>query len=167
MKKKQLSLLLILILILTIGLVACGKKDTGAVSETETSETSDNSEQLSESMSHYQNIAKENILLLAQKNHLTIALQYYRNNEMNQSADNFTQKTFEEELMGTTNDGTNEILIAYPDFNPDSVEIVIPDISEEEADAKSLELETQNEELKKTIEEMQQVLDNYKLISGL
>ena len=161
MKKKQLSLLLILILVLIIGLTACGEKNTDTISET--SEELSNSEQLSTSMSHYQNVAKENILLLAKKYYLNNAMQYYINCEMNQSVDRFTEKSFEEEILGTTTDNEQKTLIAYPDFNPDSVEIVIPEISEEEAETKSLELETQNEELKKTIETMQEELNNYKL----
>ena len=55
----------------------------------------------------------------------------------------------------------------YPAFNPDSIEITIPEISEEDAETKASELEMQNEELSKTIADIQQVLDNYKLIYGL
>ena len=160
--KKQLSILVLLIFMMAVALVGCGKKDI----EVEKTEEASVLEQLSPEMSRYQEAAKENILLLAQKNHLDMAVQYYVGIDMKQSIEGFTKKSFEE-ILNVSEDEEKKEQIDYPAFNPDAVEIVIPEVSEEEAEAKSIELESQNEELQKVIEEIQEELNSYKLTALL
>lgn len=169
MNKKIIQTTLLLILIITMLLTFCGcgnKNNTVATTSPPIDETVI-AEPLSPSMSRYQEAAKQNILLLAQEQHLNLEIQYYSSIEMSDSADRFQQKSFEEEVFGSKKITESEILIDYPAYNPDSIEITIPYISEEDAESKASELEIQNEELKKTISDMQQVLDNYKSIYGL
>ena len=166
-KKIQKNLSLTLIITLLFTLYGCGDKNSVATTNTSPTTETTVAEQLSPSMSRYQEAATQNIILLAQKQHLNLAIQYYNNMEMSNSADQFQQKSFEEEVLGSQKETESEIMMNYPSFNPDSIEITIPEISEEDAETKASELEMQNEELSKTIADMQQVLDNYKLIYGL
>lgn len=166
-KKIQKNLSLTLIISLLFTLYGCGDKNNVATTNTSPTAETVSAEQLSTSMNRYQEAATQNIILLAQKQHLNLAIQYYNNIEMSNSADQFQQKSFEEEVFGSQKETESETMMNYPAFNPDSIEITIPEISEEDAETKASELEMQNEELSKTIADIQQVLDNYKLIYGL
>ena len=160
MKKQQFCLLIILILILSFGINGCGKNDVTTNTENETSKEETVIEQTNPLMELYEEVASENIVLQAQEKHLDSAIQYYESIKMSQSADMFEQKSFAEEVMGSnTTDGSEEgVLMDYPDFNPDAVEIIIPDISEEDIETRTAELEIQNEELKEKITNMQEYL---------
>lgn len=159
--------LCICIIMILLALSGCGNKDSVAATEPDTSQVDETvvAQQLSPAMNRYQEAVKQNTILLAQKQHLSLAMQYYDSLEMSRSVERFEQKSFEEEIFGSQEDAEaqSEVLTEYPEFNPDVVEISIPEISEEEAETKAAELETQNEELEKTIADMQDVVNNYKL----
>lgn len=160
MKKQQFCLLIILILVLSFGINGCEKNDAPTTTENKTSKEDTVIEQTPTLMDVYEKVASENIVLQAQEKHLDSAIQYYESIKMSQSADMFEQKSFAEEVMGSnTTDGSEEgVLMDYPDFNPDAVEIIIPDISEEDVETRTAELEIQNEELKEKITNMQEYL---------
>ena len=160
MKKQQFCLLIILILVLSFGINGCGKNDAPTTTENKTSKEDTVIEQTPTLMDAYEKVASENIVLQAQEKHLDSAIQYYESIKMSQSADMFEQKSFAEEVMGSnTTDGSEEgVLMDYPDFNPDAVEIIIPDISEGDVETRTAELEIQNEELKEKITNMQEYL---------
>ena len=131
-----------------------------------TPEPTPTAESLSPAMSRYHEAVKENTVLLAQQNYLNNAILYYQSIRMMTVADGFEEKSFEEVALGTKQD-EEKIMVDYPEFNPDSVEITVPEITEEEADAKSEELETVNEELKQLIADLQTEADNLKVIAGM
>ena len=160
MKKQQFCLLIILMLALLFGIIGCGKDDVTATTETEIAKEETVIEQTNPLMELYEEVASENIVLQAQEKHLESAIQYYESIKMNQSVDEFEQKSFAEEIMGSnTTDGSEEgVLLDYKDFNPDEVEIIIPDIPEEDVETRTAELELQNEELKEKITNMQEYL---------
>ena len=160
MKKQQFCLLIILMLALLFGIIGCGKDDVTDTMETEIAKEETIIEQSNPLMDLYEEVASENIVLQAQEKHLDSAIQYYESIKMNKSVDEFEQKSFAEEIMGSNMaDGSEEgVLMNYPDFNPDAVEIIIPDISEEDVETRTAELELQNEELKEKITNMQEYL---------
>ena len=86
-KKIQKNLSLTLIITLLFTLYGCGDKNSVATTNTSPTAETTVAEQLSPSMSRYQEAATQNIILLAQKQHLNLAIQYYNNMEMSNSAD--------------------------------------------------------------------------------
>lgn len=175
-KKIYLARIVVVMLLAVFGLPGCGNKEekntiteenVETISPVEsTPEPTPTAKPLSPAMSRYHEAVKENTVLLAQQNYLNNAILYYQSIETMTVAEGFEEKSFEEVALGTKQD-EEKIMVDYPEFNPDSVEITVPEIAEEEADAKSEELETVNEELKQLIADLQTEADNLKVIAGM
>lgn len=175
-KKIYLARIIVVMLLVTVVLPGCGSREeentvTEEAVETtlpaeSTPEPTPTAESLSPAMSRYHEAVKENTVLLAQQDYLNNAILYYQSIRMMTVADGFEEKSFEEVALGNEQD-EEQIMIDYPEFNPEAVEITFPEITEEEADAKSEELETVNEELKQLIADLQTEADNLKLIAGM
>lgn len=176
-KKIYLARIIVVMFLVTVALPGCGSREEEKNTVTEeavettlpaesTPEPTPTAESLSPAMSRYHEAVKENTVLLAQQDYLNNAILYYQSIRMMTVADGFEEKSFDEVALGKKQD-EEQIMIDYPEFNPDAVEITVPEISEEEADAKSEELETVNEELKQLIADLQTEADNLKLIAGM
>lgn len=175
-KKIYLARIIVVMLLVTVVLPGCGSREeentvTEEAVETtlpaeSTPEPTSTAESLSPAMSRYHEVVKENTVLLAQQDYLNNAILYYQSIRMMTVADGFEEKSFEEVALGNEQD-EEQIMIDYPEFNPEAVEITFPEITEEEADAKSEELETVNEELKQLIADLRTEADNLKLIAGM